>query len=347
MPDPAAHGAAQPPLFDLQCHSKHSDGALAPSDVIARAAAAGLRMVALSDHDTLVGVEEALAAGARHGIEVVPATEVTVVDPVRDDLHVLGYLVDHRDPGLLDLLARSRADRDGRAQRMADALRELGWALDERSLLRRSQTGRPVGRPHLAQAVLAEQANAARLAEEGIGDVGALIVAYLIPGAPAFAARTMPEVPDAIAAIHGAGGVAVWAHPFWDLADPETVTATVRRFASWGLDGVEAFYITHTREQTDLLVALCAELGLLTTGSADFHGPEHRLFSRFRAFSLHGHEPVLGPIAGRQPPAAVSAADPQSRLTSPRSTSSARSASTASDRSLSPLRRRSGRDGAS
>lgn len=295
--DRAGSDVVEPPLFDLQAHSLHSDGSLPPAEVIAHAARAGVRLVALSDHDTLVGVQEALAAGTRHGIDVVSATEVTVVDPVRDDLHVLGYGVDPHDARLLDLLARSRADRDARAQSMADTLRELGWILDEEMLLRRSASGRPVGRPHLAQAVLGEAANAPRLAEESLGDVGAFIVAYLIPGASAFVARTMPEVPDAIAAIHDAGGVAVWAHPFWDLKDPELVVATVRRFAAAGLDGVEAFYVTHTREQTDLLVELCAALGLLSTGSADFHGPEHRLFSRFRAFSLYGHEAVLGPIA--------------------------------------------------
>ncbi|HEV2776141.1 MAG TPA: PHP domain-containing protein [Solirubrobacteraceae bacterium] len=285
------------PLFDLQAHSVHSDGALAPADVIAHAARAGVRLVALSDHDTLLGVDEALAAGERHGVGVVSATEITVVDPVREDLHLLGYGVDHRDAGLLELLAQSRADRDARAKRMADAMRRLEWALDEAALRHRSAQGQPVGRPHLAQAVLAEQSNAARLADEDIADAGALIAAYLIPGAPAFVARTMPAVPDAIAAIHAAGGVAVWAHPFWDLEDPQTVITTVRRFAEIGLDGVEAFYTTHTRKQTDLLVGLCAELGLLSTGSADFHGPDHRLFSRFRAFSLHGHEPVLGPLA--------------------------------------------------
>ncbi len=286
--------------FDLQAHSLHSDGALAPADVIAHAARAGVRLMALTDHDTVEGVDEALAAGRRHGLEVVPATEITVVDPVREDLHMLGYRVDHRDAGLLDLLAASRDDRDDRDDRaghMVDALRATGWKLDDGALRKRSRTGRPVGRPHLAQAVLAEAANASRLADEGIADVSGLIVAYLIPGAPAFVARTMPEVPDAISAIHAAGGVAVWAHPFWDLDDPELVDTTVRRFAAAGLDGVEAFYGTHTREQTEQLVALCHELGLLATGSADFHGPEHRLFSRFRAFSLHGHPPRLGPIA--------------------------------------------------
>ena len=107
----------------------------------------------------------------------------------------------------------------------------------------------------------------------------------------------MPSIAEAIAAIHAAGGVAVWAHPFWDLEDPELVATTLRRFAAAGLDGAEAFYVTHTKDQTDLLVGMAAELGLLTTGSSDFHGPKHRLFSRFRAFSLFGHKPALGPIA--------------------------------------------------
>ena len=211
------------PLFDLQSHSVHSDGALEPADVIAHAARAGVELVALSDHDTLAGVDEALAAGAELGIEVVAATEITIVDPVRDDLHLLGYRVDHNDAALLDLLARSRADRDGRAQRMADELRALGWALDDSILQAHAAAGLPIGRPHLAKAVLADPANAQRLAGEGLNDVGPVIVKYLIPGAPAFVARTMPAVPDAIAAIHDAGGVAVWAHPFWDLEDPALV----------------------------------------------------------------------------------------------------------------------------
>ncbi|UUY03503.1 hypothetical protein LRS13_23000 [Svornostia abyssi] len=93
------------------------------------------------------------------------------------------------------------------------------------------------------------------------------------------------------------GGVAVWAHPYWDIADDEDVEACLRRFAAAGLDGVEAFYATHTPEQTARLVALADELELLTTGSADFHGPDHPKFAEFLAFDTGGSEPRLGPIA--------------------------------------------------
>lgn len=285
------------PTFDLQSHSLHSDGHLPAAEVVARAAAAGVQLLALSDHDTVDGVDEALAAAARHGIRVVPATELSSVDGAYDDLHVLGYLVDHRDPGLLAALAEFRADREARAGRMAAALRELGFAIDEQPLAARRAAGKPIGRPHLAQAVIAHPANAARLAHEGRADVSPFIEAYLIPGAPGFRPRTMPTVAEAIAAIHDAGGLAVWAHPYWDLDTAADVDGAVERFAGFGLDGVEAFYVTHTREQTEHAAAACERHGLLATGSSDFHGPDHRLFHSFRAFELFGLEPRLGPIA--------------------------------------------------
>jgi hypothetical protein len=180
---------------------------------------------------------------------------------------------------------------------MADALEEAGFALDRAPLERRRAAGLPVGRPHLARAAFGHPANAARIAAEGLADFGALLEAYLVPGAPAFRRRTTPTVAEAIDAIHAAGGLAVWAHPFWDLDADDEVTDAIARFAALGLDGVEAFYITHTREQTLLVARACAERGLLTTGSADFHGPEHPRFHAFRAFELHGVTPDLGPIA--------------------------------------------------
>jgi len=140
--------------------------------------------------------------------------------------------------------------------------------------------------------------NAERLANEQIDDIGSLIRGYLIEGRPAFRLRETPTVAQAVAAIHEAGGVAIWAHPFWDIPDPEEVLATIDRFNALGIDGVEAFYVTHTREQTTLLAERCAELDLLSTGSADFHGPDNRLFSQFLAFELYGLEPNLGPLAG-------------------------------------------------
>jgi hypothetical protein len=286
-----------PPTFDLQSHSVHSDGTLAPREVVHAAAEAGVELLALSDHDTAAGVPEAAQAAAEAGIGLVTATEITSIFDGQQDVHVLGYLVDPQEKGLLKTLEHSRTSRERRAQAMADALRELGFTLDERALTERAAQGKSIGRPHLAQAVVSQEANHARLESERLVDPTAFLVAYLIEGKPAFRDREAPTVQESIELIHGAGGVAVWAHPFWDVKDPREVLEAIDRFRGGGLDGVESFYVTHTQEQTELLVRRCAELDLLSTGSSDFHGPEHHTFSRFRAFDTYGLEPELGPLA--------------------------------------------------
>ncbi|MEA2314977.1 MAG: 3,5-nucleoside bisphosphate phosphatase [Solirubrobacteraceae bacterium] len=285
--------------FDLQSHSTHSDGELSAAGVVEAAADAGVELLALSDHDTVSGVSEAIAAGQRAGVQVVSAVEISAIDSdARDprELHILGYDIDHAGAALSEKLAAFLADREQRTLRMAAALEELGFELDEQDISARIARGQPIGRPHLAEAVLGASANAQRLAAESIDDVGSLIRAYLIEGRPAFRLRGTPTVAEAIDAIHDAGGVAIWAHPFWDISDADEVLATVERFHALRIDGVEAFYITHTREQTQLLAERCAELELLSTGSADFHGPGNRLFSRFLAFDTYGLTPQLGPI---------------------------------------------------
>ncbi len=289
------------PRFDLQSHSTHSDGALPASEVVERAAAAGVELLALSDHDTISGVAEAIATGERVGVRVVSAVEISAVDagsPVPRELHILGYGIDHTGPPMTTALVDFLADREHRTLRMRDALREVGFELDEDEIDSRIAAGKPIGRPHLAAAVLAAPANAERLQSEQIDDVGSLIRGYLIEGKSAFRLRETPTVAEAIEAIHAAGGVAIWAHPFWDIEDPEEVLSSIDRFNALGIDGIEAFYVTHTQEQTELLVNRCRELELLSTGSADYHGPDNRLFSKFLAFETFGLEPNLGPIAG-------------------------------------------------
>ena len=286
---------ADAPTFDLQSHSTYSDGALAPAAVVAAAAAAGVTLLALTDHDTVDGVAEALSAAQEHAIGLVPAVELSTADELDEDLHMLGYGIDHTDAGLAQRLVGWRADRADRIERMAGLLTELGLPPDRDELDARHAAGHPVGRPHLAAAAIA--GNRERLRSEGLDEPSAFLQAYLVPGRPAYSRRTSPSPLEAIDAIHEAGGVAVWAHPFWDFAGADDVRRTLARFAAAGVDGVEAFYVTHDREQTLLLCDLAAEHGLLTTGSADFHGPEHHCFSRFRAFELFGCEPSLGRVA--------------------------------------------------
>src|SRR5918999_1306745 len=287
------------PRFDLQSHSVESDGALTPADVVAAAATSGIELMALTDHDTVDGVGAALAAAREHGLRCSPAAELSAVSGEFEDLHVCGYELRHDDPELRATLADFRADRGRRIWAMADRLEELGFRLDRSPLVERERAGAPPGRPHLADAVLAHPANAPKLRAEGIDGKDTLFPPYLVPGAAAYVARSRPTVEQAIDVIHAAGGVAVWAHPFWDIAEGAVVLAALDRFAAAGLDGVEVFYAAHDEEQTRVLHDAARGRGLLATGSADFHGPGHHRFDPFGAFSLYGLEPELRPIRGR------------------------------------------------
>ncbi len=238
------------------------------------------------------GVDEALDAAAAHGVGLVPAAELSALDGEREDVHVLGYGIDHRDRTLSDALRAFCLDRTARIARMADALRDLNIQLELPDRGRAS-----IGRPHLAQAAFEHPANSIRLADEQIVNSSQLLEAYLIPGAPAYRRRTTPTVEQAIEVIKNAGGLAVWAHPFYDVDADQQVLDTIDRFREKGLDGVEAFYITHTEAQTRLIADHCERHDLLTTGSADFHGPDHPHFHRFRAFQTYDLTPRLGPIA--------------------------------------------------
>ncbi len=223
------------PTFDLQSHSVHSDGALAPADVVAAAAAAGVELLALSDHDTSAGVPEARDAARAAGIGLVDATEITTAHNGQQDLHILGYLIDPEHPGLAAALEHSRGDRERRAERMAARLRELGYELDDEQLAARTAQGKTIGRPHLAQAATSHPANQDRLRQEGLLEPTKFLVEYLIDGKAAFVDREAPSVEEAVQLIHDAGGVAVWAHPFWDIPEVDDVRATIDVFRGTGL----------------------------------------------------------------------------------------------------------------
>ena len=177
---------------------------------------------------------------------------------------------------------------------MIAALRAAGLELELPSEV--IDADAPVGRPHIAQAVFVHPANAERLQAEGLTTHSEVLEAYLLPGTPGYSSRLGPTIEQTVALIHAAGGLAVWAHPFWDVKDPGDVTETIARFAGLGFDGVEVFYVAHTAEQTRIAYDAARANGLLTTGSADFHGPAHPQFHSFRAFDLCGLEPDLGPL---------------------------------------------------
>ncbi len=270
-------------MIDLQSHSTVSDGQLEPAAVVRAAKEAGVSVMALTDHDGVAGVPEALRTAAELGIECVPAIEMSCVHRYSEDLHICGYWVD------LDRIQpacdRAQEERVDRAKRIIAKLNEHGVEVDFDAAVVEAGAADAIGRPHIARAA-------------GAGpDLGPFFEEYLVPGAKAFVSREWPSAEEAVRIIHDAGGTAVVAHPYWDVSDPEQVRDLVQSLvAAVGLDGIEAFYPPHTKEQTRHCLDLCEEFGLIPTASSDFHGPTHKTFSRWGAYNTYGlGEPVVPP----------------------------------------------------
>jgi predicted metal-dependent phosphoesterase TrpH len=258
-------------LIELQSHSTVSDGQLPPAQVVAAAAKAGVTTLALTDHDAIAGVPEAAEAAERLGVELVPAIEMSCVHEYAEDLHVCGYWVDLGK--IAPACERAQHERVTRAGEIVEKLRAHGFDLHLEDAVREAGDALSIGRPHIARAAGAS------------GDLGPFFEEYLVPGAKAFVPRRWPTADQAIELIHKAGGVAVVAHPYWDISDPTEVEDLIR---SLGADGVEAFYPTHTKDQTTHLLELCAELDVVPTASSDYHGPTHKTFSKFGAYETFG-----------------------------------------------------------
>jgi 3',5'-nucleoside bisphosphate phosphatase len=259
-------------VIELQSHSTVSDGQLEPAGVVAAAAEAGVVTLALSDHDAVAGVPEAAEAAEELEVALVPAAEISCVHEFADDLHMLGYWIDLE--AIAPACERAQRERVSRAGEIIERLRSFGFELTLDDAIAESGDALSIGRPHIARA-------AGTKPEQ----MGAFFEEYLVPGAKAFVPRSWPTADEAAELIHAAGGVAVVAHPYWDVKDPERVEILI---TALDVQGIEAFYPDHTREQTEHLLRICSDRGLTPTGSSDFHGPTHKTFSRFGAYQTYG-----------------------------------------------------------
>lgn len=249
-------------MIDLHTHSIASDGKYSPAELMRHAKAMGVEVIALTDHDTLSGLEEASEEAARVGIEFIPGVEISAEnDP--GTLHMLGYFVDPSDAELVETLSWLRVGRDDRNHIILAKLAELGCPLewDEVAAL---AGGESMGRPHIATAMVNR------------GYVSSFKDAfdrYLGKGAAAYTDRDKMTPEIAIKRIRSAGGLPVLAHPqTLSLADDE-LSDLLGRLTSMGLAGVEVYYYSHSEEETALYLSLARKYGLVATGGSDFHGP--------------------------------------------------------------------------
>lgn len=252
-------------FVDLHLHSTCSDGKLSPEGVIAAAAAAGLRAVALADHDNIDGIEPALATGERLGIEVLSGVELSVVWGERKDVHLLGYAFDWRHPELVQSLAEFQAFRENRNAQIVDRV-NARLAKEGRQPISfarvRQLAGGTVGRPHVALALL--EAGAVRSVEDAFRR-------YL--GSCNVPKRFFPA-DEAIDLLHRAGGVAVLAHPPFVTRDRQAFLAFLEELITLGLDGVEVHNSGASKEDIDWYLTQAVRRGLLVTGGSDYHGLE-------------------------------------------------------------------------
>jgi predicted metal-dependent phosphoesterase TrpH len=250
-------------VIDLHLHTTASDGRATPRELVELAALGGVSVMAVTDHDTTAAVAAVRADAAERGIQAISGIEITAVENERD-IHVLGYFVDPDHEPLETFLSAQRDNRVARVRAIGARLASLGVAIDVDALIAeaRQQSGRSIGRPQVARAMVAAG---------HVADVREAFDTWLARGCPGFVPRTGASPETVIGVIHQAGGLASLAHP-----GKVNVDGRIAGYRDAGLDALEAFHSDHDAAQVERYLALARSLGLLVTGGSDYHGdPAH------------------------------------------------------------------------
>jgi 3',5'-nucleoside bisphosphate phosphatase len=249
--------------YDLHCHSTYSDGVLPPGDVVRRAAACGVDVLALTDHDELQGIAEARATAAEEEIELVPGSELSVTWE-RHTLHVVAVRIDPENEALMQGLAAIRAGRDARAQKIADSLREAGIPDALEGARKYVTSDRLISRTHFARF----------LAETGhVRDVHDAFKRYLVAGKPGYVPHSWAALAEAIDWIRGAGGQAILAHPGRYAISSRDMRRLLGEFRDAGGEAIEVVSSSHTPAQFIEYATYARAFGLKGSCGSDFHAP--------------------------------------------------------------------------
>lgn len=251
----AGSGTTEAQFVDLQVHTTASDGALSPAHVVEVAAAERLAAIAITDHDTVDGVGEAMDAGLRLGVRIVPGVELSTHFG-DEELHLLGLHLSNTET-MRDALLELQRGRVQRAEHIVATLNRLGIGVTLEAVLKEAGDG-AVGRPHVARAMMAGG---------WVREFREAFDKWLGWGRPAYVGKPRFDVADGIALVHRAGGLAVWAHP-GDAATPTRVGA----LAAVGLDAVEVLHPSHPPYLAERLFNVVEAAGLLPSGGSDWHG---------------------------------------------------------------------------
>jgi hypothetical protein len=247
--------------IDLHTHSTTSDGTMSPAELVKYAHRKGLSAIAITDHDTIDGIEEAVIAGEIWGIEVVPGIELSV--KYHDlNVHLLGYFFDSHNNEFRCALGQLQEGRIERNKKIIINLNRLGFAIQFSELKQSAGSGQN-GRPHIAKLMVEKKM---------VSTMDEAFEKYLGQQGLAYASRFSYEIKEAIALIKNAGGVAVLAHPFFIDRSMDNFPGFVHQLSDMGLDGIEVYYPNHSRQFRKHLMVLAEKFSLLMTGGSDYHG---------------------------------------------------------------------------
>jgi len=244
-------------MIDLHSHTTASDGEHSPEALLSLARAAGVTVLAVTDHDTVSGLARAQAAADAEGLGFVPGIEVSATAGGRE-VHVLGHFVDATESGLAEYTDRLRGERATRMARMVERMGELGFPLTLEEV-EKIGGGAHLGRPHLALALL----------NRGyVSSTKEAFDRFLADGRPGHVDRFRVSAEEAVRLLHAAGGTATLAHP----GPSKVTTPTLQALAASGLDGLEVFHADHVPSQREAFLRTAGALGLIPTGGSDYHG---------------------------------------------------------------------------
>jgi len=249
-------------MIDLHTHTTMSDGTDTPAQLINKALASGIKVLALTDHDSIAGWDEA-SMHLRPGMDLVLGAEISCQTEDGISVHMLGLLFDRNHQELQDVLAKTRGNRFGRMERIITRMNDAGIEISMEEVIAQLSDGGTLGRPHLADALVAK--GLAKSRDE-------IFEKWLHNNSPYYVAHYSPTPERAITLIKAAGGVSVIAHPMASLRGRTVSQESFKSYVDAGLDGIEVFHRDHTAEQRKLLKDIADELGVLRTGSSDYHG---------------------------------------------------------------------------
>lgn len=273
--------------FDLHLHSYFSDGRLSPEDLIRECKRAGMKVVALTDHESVKGIPWAISEGKRLGVKIIPGIEFSA-DLYSEEQHILGLAIDFKSARLTEFIKHWELTKKHQIVQMVDGLSNLGFILNFNEVM--VQSCGALNRAHIAYALLDRPENNAILRKYRLQTSSDFFQKFLKEDSPVYVKRMMPPAVEVIQLIKLLGGLAVWAHPFWKEKDAVAIQKKASFLKTIGLDGLEVGYSIDYQSQTETAVLheIARKLSLFETAGSDFHSFEMSCLNKIGNFEISG-----------------------------------------------------------